>query len=58
MPPHKCARYNTEFANAVVKAKLTDQKKFKFKGNVYTVADHIKGVLADVHEKRYKLKIV
>ena len=50
--------YNKEFATAVVKAKLADRKKFKFKGNVYIVADHIKGVLVDIREKKYKLKMV
>ena len=51
-------RYNREFATAVARAKLADRKKFKFKGNVYLVADHVKGVLADVREKRYRLKMV
>ena len=51
-------RYNREFAAAVARAKLADRKKFKFKGNVYLVADHVKGVLADVREKRYRLKMV
>jgi len=51
-------RYNREFAVAVAKAKLADKKKFRFKGNVYLVADHIRGVLADVREKRYRLKMV
>lgn len=51
-------RYNREFAAAVARAKLADRKKFRFKGNVYLVADHVKGVLADVREKRYRLKMV
>lgn len=51
-------RYNMEFAAAVARAKLADRRKFKFKGNVYLVADHVKGVLADVREKKYRLKMV
>ena len=47
-------RYNREFAAAVARAKLADKKAFMFKGNVYFV----EGVLADVREKRYSLKIV
>lgn len=50
--------YTKEFAAAVARAKLSDRKKFKFKGDVYFVADHIKGVLTDVREKRYRLKMV
>ena len=55
--PGAGGRYNREFAAAVAKAKLADRKKFRFKGNVYLVADHIRGVLADVREKRYRLKM-
>ena len=51
-------RYNKEFAAAVARAKLADKKAFMFKGNVYIVADHVEGVLADVREKRYSLKMV
>lgn len=51
-------RYNREFAAAVARAKLADKKAFMFKGNVYIVADHVEGVLADVREKRYSLKMV
>ena len=51
-------RYNREFATAVARAKLADKKAFMFKGNVYFVADHVKGVLADVREKKYSLKMV
>lgn len=51
-------RYNREFAAAVARAKLADKKAFMFKGNVYIVADHVEGVLADVREKRYRLKMV
>ena len=51
-------RYNREFAAAVARAKLADKKAFMFKGNVYIVADHVEGVLADVSEKRYSLKMV
>ena len=51
-------RYNKEFAAAVARAKLADKKAFMFKGNVYFVADHVEGVLADVREKRYSLKMV
>ena len=51
-------RYSREFAAAVARAKLLNKKKFRFNGNVYLVADHIRGVLADVHEKRYRLKMV
>ena len=51
-------RYNREFAAAVARAKLADKKAFVFKGNVYIVADHVEGVLADVREKRYSLKMV
>lgn len=50
-------RYCREFAAAVARAKLADRKKFRFKGNVYLVADHVEGVLADVREKRYRLKM-
>ena len=53
-----CGRYNREFAAAVARAKLADKKAFMFKGNVYIVADHVEGVLADVQEKRYSLKMV
>lgn len=51
-------RYNREFAAAVARAKLADKKAFVFKGKVYIVADHVEGVLADVREKRYSLKMV
>lgn len=51
-------RYSREFAAAVARAKLLNRKKFRFKGNPYLVADHIRGVLADVREKRYRLKMV
>lgn len=51
-------RYNREFAAAVARAKLADKKTFMFKGNVYIVADHVERVLADVREKRYRLKMV
>ena len=51
-------RYNREFAAAVARAKLADKKAFAFKGNVYFVADHVEGVLADVREKKYSLKMV
>ena len=51
-------RYNREFAAAVARAKLADKKAFMFKGNVYIVADHVEGVLADVRERRYSLKMV
>ena len=56
--PGTYGRYNREFAAAVARAKLADKKAFMFKGNVYFVADHIEGVLADVCEKRYSLKMV
>lgn len=55
--PGAGGRYNREFAAAVARAKLADRKKFRFKGNVYLVADHVEGVLADVREKRYRLKM-
>ena len=51
-------RYNKEFAAAVARAKLADKRAFTFKGNTYIVADHVEGVLADVREKRYSLKMV
>lgn len=49
------ARYNTKFAKAVVKAKLASREKFRFMKKTYVVADHIKGVLEDLEEKRYAI---
>ena len=47
------ARYNAKFAKAVVKAKLASREQFRFMKKTYVVADHIKGVLEDLEEKRY-----
>lgn len=58
LQPRMYGRYNKEFAAAVAQAKLADKKTFMFKGNVYFVENHIKGVLADVREKQYSLKMV
>lgn len=52
------ARYCKKFAEAVAKAVLAGRKTFRFRKNAYLTADHVEGVLADVREKRYKLKIV
>lgn len=55
--PGAGARYNREFAAAVARAKLAGRKTFRFRGNPYATADHVEGVLADMREKRYRLKM-
>ena len=50
-------RYNTKFALAVIKAKVSNRATFKFKGNRYVVKDHIAAVLEDIREGRYRIAV-
>lgn len=51
------ARYCKEFAEAVAKAALAGRKTFRFRKNAYLTADHVEGVLADIRENWYRLKM-
>ena len=57
MPPHKCARYNIEFAKAVIKAFFAGHKSFSWNKHHYVVDKHVNDVCKDVSEGWYKFDI-
>ena len=58
MPPHKCARYNAEFAKAVIKEFLAGHKSFSWNKHRYVVDEHINDVCKDISEGWYKFDII
>ena len=55
MPSANYAMYNTDFASAVITAKMLGKTAFVFKGKRYKVANHIAGVVSDLDRGKYKV---
>ena len=53
--PH--AHYNTKFAGAVVRAHVSGRKVFRFMKRQYEVAQYLPGVVEDLKNRMYKIKI-
>ena len=56
--PGSHAHYNREFAEAVVKAFMSQRKKLRFRKRTYVVAEHIDNVREDLLNHMYKIKVI
>ena len=54
--PH--AHYNAEFAARVIKAHVAGRKAFRFRKKSYEVAQFLPGVVDDLKNKMYKIKVL
>lgn len=54
--PH--AHYNVEFAQALARAHVSGRKTLRFRKHSYEVAKFLPGLVEDLKNKMYKLKVV